>query len=61
MNRRVIDKSGMGEAVVRLWRRAFVLWRALAVTVLVIIVVARLAVLDMTAVTTYTDRFAGQT
>lgn len=59
VNRRVIDKSDVAEATVRLWRRAFVLWRALVGTILLILLIRALGVLDMTAVTTFTDRWAG--
>ncbi|TNC66583.1 OpgC domain-containing protein [Rubellimicrobium roseum] len=61
VNRRVIDKAGLEEAAVRLLRRSFVLWRALVVTVALIVLIARLGLIDMTAVTTFTDRWAAQT
>jgi hypothetical protein len=61
VNRKVVEREGLGRVTERLWRRSFVLWRALVVTVLLIIVVARVGLVDMTAVTTFTDRFAGQT
>ena len=48
----------MTEATVRLLRRAFVLWRALVGTVFLIILIRALGILDMTAVTTFTDRWA---
>jgi hypothetical protein len=58
VNRRVAEREGMASVTERAWRRSFVLWRALVVTVLLIIVVARLDVIDVTAVTSFTDRFA---
>jgi hypothetical protein len=58
VNRRVIDKAGMGEATSRLLSRAFVLWRALVVTVAIIIAIRALGVLDMTALTTFADRWS---
>ncbi|EYD76377.1 Acyltransferase family domain protein [Rubellimicrobium mesophilum DSM 19309] len=60
VNRKVVEREGMARVTERLWRRSFVLWRALVVTVLLIIVVRSLGLIDMTAVTTFTDRFAGQ-
>jgi hypothetical protein len=59
VNRRVIDKSDVGEATTRLLQRAFVLWRALVGTILLIILIRALGVLDLTALTTFTDRWAG--
>lgn len=61
VNRRAVEREGVAGATVRLLRRAFVLYRAQVVAILLILVVARLGLLDMTAVTTFTDRGAGQT
>jgi hypothetical protein len=61
VNRKVIDREGMGRVTERLWRRSFVLWRAMIATILLIMAITRLGVIDMTAVTTFTDRFAGMT
>jgi hypothetical protein len=59
VNRRVADRSGLGEVTSRLLRRAFILWRALVVTVILIILIRAWGVLDLTMLTTFTDRFAG--
>jgi hypothetical protein len=61
VHRKLVEREGLGQVTERLWRRSFVLWRALVVAVLLIIIVARVGLVDMTAVTTFTDRFAGQT
>ena len=60
VNRKVLEREGMVSVTERLWRRAFVLWRALVVTVLLIMLVRGLGLLDMTMLTTFTDRFSGQ-
>jgi len=59
VNRKVADREGLGAVTRRLLRRAWLLYRALVVTVLLVVVIARLGVLDMTALTTFTDRWAG--
>ncbi|TGN62044.1 hypothetical protein E4L95_08145 [Paracoccus liaowanqingii] len=61
VNRRVMEREGMAGVTERVWRRSFVLWRALVVTVLLIILVRSLGIFDMSAVTTFTDRWAQQT
>lgn len=60
VNRKVVDRETMGTVTERLWRRTFVLWRALVVTTLLVILIARLGILEMTALTIFTDRFSGQ-
>jgi hypothetical protein len=60
VNRKVAEREGLGTVTERLWRRSFVLWRALVVVILLITLARALGLVDVTAVTTFTDRFAGQ-
>ena len=48
VNRKVVDREGMPAVTERLWRRSFVLWRALVVTVLLILLIRSLGLLDLT-------------
>ncbi|MES2844211.1 MAG: OpgC domain-containing protein [Pseudomonadota bacterium] len=58
VNRRVVEKDGLDQASVRLLRRVFVLYRAQVVAILLVIFISWLKIIDVTAVTTFTDRFA---
>lgn len=58
VNRRTIEKDGLEAAAVKLFGRAFVLYRAQVVMILLVVVVARLHLFDMEAATSFTDRFA---
>jgi hypothetical protein len=58
VNRRIADREGMGAVGTRALRRAFVLYRAQVVVILLIMSIAALQVVDMTALTTFTDRWA---
>ena len=60
VNRKVVEREGMPAVTERLWRRSFVLWRALVVTVLLILLIRSLGLLDLTMLTSFTDRFSGQ-
>ncbi len=60
VNRKVVEREGMATVTERLWRRSFVLWRALVATVILIVLIRALGLLDMTMLTTFTDRFSGQ-
>ncbi|NML16396.1 OpgC domain-containing protein [Azohydromonas caseinilytica] len=57
----VDQQQGMEPVAQRLLRRAFELYRAQVGLVLVVMAVAALGWFDMTAVSTFTDRFAGKT
>ncbi|SCY88794.1 OpgC domain-containing protein [Paracoccus tibetensis] len=61
VNRRVFDKNGFEQVTMRAWRRAFILYRAQVVVILLVTAIAALGVLDFTALTTFTDRWAGTT
>lgn len=58
VNRRVSDREGLEVTAVRLLHRAFVLYRAQVVGILLIVIIAGLHIFDMTVVTTFTDRWA---
>jgi hypothetical protein len=60
VNRKVLEREGMGSVTERLWRRSFVLWRALVVTVILVMMIRGLGLIDMTMLTAFTDRFSGQ-
>ena len=61
VNRRVSESEGLGQVAIRSLRRAFVLYRAQVVVILLVTVIAALGILDMTALTTFTDRWADET
>lgn len=58
VNRRTIEKDGLEGAAIKLLGRAFILYRAQVAMILIVMLVARLHVFDMEAVTSFTDRFA---
>jgi peptidoglycan/LPS O-acetylase OafA/YrhL len=61
-NRELVNRDeGIGQSVRRAVRRSFEIYRAYVVVIAIVAVVAALNVIDTTAVTTFTDRFAGQT
>jgi peptidoglycan/LPS O-acetylase OafA/YrhL len=61
-NRELVNRhEGIGHSVRRAVRRSFEIYRAYVVVIAIVAIVAALNVIDTTAVTTFTDRFAGQT
>lgn len=61
VNRRVSAREGVGQVAVRSLRRAFVLYRAQVAVILLVTGIAAMDILDMTALTTFTDRWANTT
>lgn len=61
VNRRVSENEGLRQVAIRSLRRAFVLYRAQVVVILLVTVIAALGIWDMTALTTFTDRWANTT
>ncbi|MFD1912646.1 OpgC domain-containing protein [Halodurantibacterium flavum] len=61
VNRRVSDREGLEQVTVRALRRAFVLYRAQLIVILLVMAIAAIGIADMTALTSFTDRWAGVT